>query len=92
MAARVVDQRLDGVEAHRLRADEAGEVVRRIVQAQPGALEGGAREGGGVRLGEAERRKRRDALEELRGIGRAHPDGGDRAVDESRAQEFHLAR
>ena len=54
VAARVVDERLNGIEAHRLRADEAGKVVRRIVKAQPDALKGGACEGGGVRLGEAE--------------------------------------
>ena len=86
MAARVVDERLNGVEAHRLRANEPSQVVRRIVQAQPGALEGGAREGGGVRLGKSKRGEGGDARKELRRIGLAHAHRGDGTVNKARAQ------
>ena len=86
-----MDERLNGVEAHRLRANEPSQIVGRIVQAQPGALKGGAREGGGVRLGKSERRKGGDAREELRRIGLAHANGGDGAINKARAQERHLA-
>jgi hypothetical protein len=55
------------------------------VEAQPGALEGGACKGGGVRLGEAERRKGGNAREELFGVGARCANGCHCPVDEARA-------
>ena len=85
----VVDKDRRMVEAHRLRVEQCARVVRGIRQAQPGGLVRGAREGGRVRLAEAELRKAGDALEDLLRHLLAEV-VLDAAPDETVAQLLHL--
>ena len=56
-ALRIPHQRRRRVEAHRLGVEQRGQILGRVVVAQPGRLVAEQREGGGVRLGEAEARE-----------------------------------
>src|SRR6202521_1199961 len=85
----VVDEDGRMVEAHRLRIQQSARVMRWIIQAQPGGLVGGAGEGGGVALAEAEFGEAGDALEYLLSHGLVEV-VLNAAADEVVAQLLHL--
>ncbi len=90
MSAGVVDQHLDGVEAHGLRVDEPRQELCRVVQLEERRFVRGPRERRGVALVESEARERgRLAIQLLRLVpGEAAPI--DAAVHEPGVKLLHL--
>ena len=90
VALAVVDQHRGMVEAHRLGVEQGAEPVGGILEAQPGGLVDGPREGGGVRLAEAELGEAGDAPEELLGDVLAQTAVLRAAAHEAVVQRLHL--
>ena len=90
MSLGVVDQHLDGIEAHRLGVDQPDEELRRVKKLQEGGLIGRPCECRGVTLGEPERGESRDLAEQLFGHRLGHARLAQAALDELPVELLHL--